>query len=995
MRKSLIFLFSTLCAAGIAQNLKMPELHFNPPPRRIKIEKNVKHIFAENGKVYFGIVVPDDAGGPAKFAAEELANFLGKSLKAKIPVAKQRDPQWKHAIILGDSALSRKAGLNVSNLTRDGFLMKTVGNDVYIAGLDDKEVDTKALVSKNHFWLERPMMHQRGTVFGAYDFLERFAGIRFYLPVNLGIIVPERSKLEVPQVDIFDRPDCAVRTTTAFGQMLHQKEWIDKGVTVRQYSNYASMRLRGGTRDIPCCHGLQQLGLRKRFAKTHPEYFAKNVKGKRLNMEYPGHLCFSSGIVNEIIEDAKSALRGEPPQKRGVVCTWARDSQSAEVWAPMVYNKDGFFNVHPMDGMHQCFCEKCKGDTQINTAWVWKMTADVARSVKEAKIPGWITQMGYNAYREVPEIDLPDNVLVQLAFNGPFQMNEQKKIAYEYDLVKRWNRKLNGRKVWLWVYLDATEDPADGWCSFPGISQNSPMTVAKYFQDQKNDISGCFIEIGAAPKDWINLYVGMRVLWDTDLDVRKTMDEFYTLMFGKAAPILKPYFEEAERIWIYKVRGISVETPMGPKPLKLPESKIWEDFYPKKLLQRWVKTFDRAEAAVKDSPAELSRVKFFRKYFLDTALKKSEEYWKNQQSTEVLQANVKTVKTPVAVDGKLDDEAWKQAVPNYLGKFKMGETPIRASVKIVCDDKNVYFGFESIDPENSNLDAGFKVLPTQGIVNFATFEVMLNPNGDKLTAYHFLINPSGKNMVLKHPGDQKSSLKYKAAAHYGKDRWSAELAIPFAQIPDLNKKLCRVNFSYNRQLKDAKPCSDLYSWSPYLLTRFYEPDHFGKLVFGDKQGENLLVDYDFSGLKFVGRTMGNHWSYGVFDKTSKVSFDEKNFVTGGKSIYLESAAKNVGDTGTARVSFRKPPKLKPGKKYRLSYYVKGELNKDSLFDARIWRSDRKTCIIPEGRLSGSFKWMKVSRDFVAPADGTIGLGFTLYGGGKVHFDHVALQEITE
>ena len=95
MRKSLIFLFSTLCAAGIAQSLKMPELHFDPPPRRIKIEKNVKHIFAENGKVYFGIVVPDDAGGPAKFAAEELANFLGKSLKplyGACPHGRNRNP---------------------------------------------------------------------------------------------------------------------------------------------------------------------------------------------------------------------------------------------------------------------------------------------------------------------------------------------------------------------------------------------------------------------------------------------------------------------------------------------------------------------------------------------------------------------------------------------------------------------------------------------------------------------------------------------------------------------------------------------------------------------------------------------------------------------------------------------------------------------------------------------------------------------------------------
>ena len=170
MKKSLLLTLGLLCAAGVsAQAMKLPELHFNPPPRKIKVDKNAKQVFAENGKVYFGIVIPDDAGGPAKYAAEELAFFLGKALNAKIPVAKQRDAKWKHAIILGDNTLSRKAGLNVKNLTRDGFLMKTVGNDIYIAGLDDKDVNTKKLMSRLHFWGEQPMMHQRGTIFGVYD----------------------------------------------------------------------------------------------------------------------------------------------------------------------------------------------------------------------------------------------------------------------------------------------------------------------------------------------------------------------------------------------------------------------------------------------------------------------------------------------------------------------------------------------------------------------------------------------------------------------------------------------------------------------------------------------------------------------------------------------------------------------------------------------------------------------------------------------------------
>lgn len=90
--------------------LKQPELHFDPPPRKCTIDQNIKQVFAENGKVYFGIVVPEDSGLPAKLAAEELARFLGKALNAKIPVAKQRDAKWRHAIIPGDCALSRKAG---------------------------------------------------------------------------------------------------------------------------------------------------------------------------------------------------------------------------------------------------------------------------------------------------------------------------------------------------------------------------------------------------------------------------------------------------------------------------------------------------------------------------------------------------------------------------------------------------------------------------------------------------------------------------------------------------------------------------------------------------------------------------------------------------------------------------------------------------------------------------------------------------------------------
>ncbi|MBR2426676.1 MAG: DUF4838 domain-containing protein [Lentisphaeria bacterium] len=1002
MKKSLLLTFGLLCTVGVsAQAMKLPELHFNPPPRKIKIDNKAKQIFAENGKCYFGIVVPEDAGLPPKLAAEELANFLGKALNIKVPVAKVRSAAWKHAIILGDSALSRKAGLDVSGLTRDGFLMKTVGNDLYIAGLDDKNMDTKMWISKGHYWGEEPFMHQRGTVFGAYDFLERFAGVRFYLPVKEGIIVPKLAKLEVPRVDIFDRPDCAVRTTTGITLMWTRPgEWIEKGTAPRAFARYAALRMRTGTRNIPNCHGLQHLGYWKRFGKSNPEYFVKNIKGQRLT-DYPGFICLSSGIVNEIIEDAKSALRGEPPTKRGVLWTSRSNHKGVSHWFPMTYNKDGFFNVHLMDAMQPCYCDKCEGgkvkpgeEWAVSAKRTWQMTATVAKAIQDAKIPGWITQMGYNHYREVPAEDLPDNVIVQLAFNGPFQMNETDKMKYEYELVKRWNKKLKGRKVWFWIYLDFS-DEGDSWCSFPGVSPHSPYTIAKYFQDQKGDYSGCMVEIHGGPKDWFNLNTCMRVMWDNNMDFNKYMEEFYSLMFGKAAPVMKSYFTEAEKIWIYKVRGASFETPLGPKPFKPSEFKIWEEYYPQKLINKWIRMFDQAEAVVKNSPDELARVKFFRKYYLGPVLKHSKIYWQNRSSTEILQTKAVTASSPVVVDGKLDDAAWSKAEKNYLGKFRFGgETPIRAVAKVMRDSKNLYFGFESIDPENKNLETGLKPLPGQNVVHFATFEVMLNPSNDKENVYQFMINPSGKSIALKQPFDKKCNIKYQVASHYGTDRWSTELVIPLDQIPELNDKICRANFAYNRRLMIApgKSKNDLYSWSPYLQVRFYEPDRFGKIVFGDPKPENLLNGYDFADVTIRGRLIGDYWSFGTRHESSKIYLDQKNFVTGGQSVCMESSCPTAGRS-SVRMQYYRVPKLDPGKKYRLSMYVKGELAKGAFFDARVWTG--KTNVIPSGRLQGNFPWMKISGDFVAGPKGNAGIGIQMYGAGKVNVDHVVLQEVTD
>ena len=162
-------------------------------------------VLAENGKANVVIVVPPQATNVTRFAAQELKTFLDASLAASIPIVEQ-PPANMPAIILGDNELSRKAGLDVKKLPRDGYYIKSVGDTIYIAGVDDPAPDPTKKITWSDYYTER------ATVFGVYEFLERFVGVRFYFPGDIGTVIPKRKELKVPGVDITDSPDYTSRS---------------------------------------------------------------------------------------------------------------------------------------------------------------------------------------------------------------------------------------------------------------------------------------------------------------------------------------------------------------------------------------------------------------------------------------------------------------------------------------------------------------------------------------------------------------------------------------------------------------------------------------------------------------------------------------------------------------------------------------------------------------------------------------------------------------
>jgi hypothetical protein len=224
-------------------------------------------------------------------AAEELQKFLSEATGQQIPILKAPSSKG-FALILGGNELLEKAGLDLKKLPEEGYYIVRQGNKLFLAGQDSAQDQIKRLY----------IYHKRGTLSAAYDFLQRFAGVRFYFPGKYGTIVPRRDGLYLPEkIRIIERPDRAMRTTY-FGTSCR---WHDDKVSFKAGLNLQQLRLRYSENAYPFCHGLNRLELVQRFGKTHPEFFALQTDGKRYitgnRPGFKGQLCFSSGMATQIM----------------------------------------------------------------------------------------------------------------------------------------------------------------------------------------------------------------------------------------------------------------------------------------------------------------------------------------------------------------------------------------------------------------------------------------------------------------------------------------------------------------------------------------------------------------------------------------------------------------------------------------------------------------------------------------------------------------------
>ncbi len=961
------------------------------PARSLEISQEIAFVSSPGNDPV--IVVQKDSSAVVRFAAAELQKYLIRKIGRRIEIVPDVI-KGRYPIILGLNSCSEKAGLDAKKLCRDAFYIKITPQATFIAGRDDRKANPAALL-KTGDHLAKQHCYERATYFGVLDFLERFAGVRFYFPHEDFIIVPQ-GELKLPQTMIFDRPDFEQRWHSPYNGFYDDPAKPNsKAGDPLPVKNLNWYRNRMQTAYTPNNHGLHHLAIYKRFAKTHPEYLAdtpmRDGNGKTIPSKE--HFCYSRGLTQVVAEDALAFFRGQSAASRGLK-SWSTTQA-----------QNGTFSVMPSDSMYGCHCPGCQkqlkeGDLGASNM-IWNFTCDIADALTKAGVKGWISQDAYAQYVTIPDREIPDNVLVTLCTYGPWSVGDADSLKKDCQKIRSWRKKA-GKPLILWNYALKYSGR-----NIPWIPDSTPRATAQYYKDNAPYTYGMFIESGTDFYifHYLTYYILGKVAWDNKADTDKILEEHFQLMYGPAAKEMMQFFDRLEYLWLHKINGKVVQTAIGPTQGTVSKKELYEKIYHAGELKNLKKHLDTSEKQCAESPEQLRRIAFVRKNFYGAIEKGLEEYTNFGSARSEFGINVPQLKGEITIDGKTDDAAWENVPAQYLQKAAVVRTNPKflpeTKFRVGRDDRNLYIRFDCVEPEYDK-----RVTSQPGTKGHDPFfddgiEVFLVSSPMHIRYYQLVVNSAGatfarrwKIMGGRFYNDPPWPVQWKAAVGRTADGWCAEISVPLKYLEDFDGKMLRANFCRHRHVEQESYAA----WSPFLEHKFHEPDNFGQLFMIPREQKNLVKNPDFLGAKKGPRSLtGGGWGITVPDaKAGFIALDKEHFVYGGQSIYFGGLKKGER-TGVVQDL---NGLLKPDTTYRIGYYIRCEnvLPYDQKRMAGAWVSvflHDKNHQCPLVGFSGTFPWRYFSMTFRTPKIlKKCFLSVRLNNAsGRAYFDHILIEEV--
>jgi len=518
----------------------------------------------DHGRPVAAIVLAEKPSAAAQAAATQLQYWIKALSGAELPIVGPADPKASSPrIVVGAGELAASLGVDTAGLGPEGIRLRTVGPDLVLLGVDQKTLPGGRSIELN------------GTFYAAMTFIEQHLGVRWLWPGQLGTVVPRKSTVVVPAIDVSFTPRLRMR------KYRNRNVWSGEGRTARHWAPLADIEDLGermaregslwllrhklqAAGNPQAAEGPRLAGLAPggsialnyghafgdwydRYGKEHLDWFALQPNGSRVQPGTPSRSQFcvtNEGLIAEIVRRGREFLDANP--------------------------EAGSYNICPNDGGSAkfCCCEKCTAldvpDTGVTGRYMWLFNR-VAEELAKTHPGRYVCSYAYSSYKTpFPGLRMHDNVVLGMV--------------------------MFGARSWL---CDASREASrvqwSGWNNVvrhrflrPNISSSGGGLPLLYPHRMAEDVKPVFredilgVDFSSLGHHWanegLNYYVLAKLIWDADCDVDALIDDYCRSGFGAAAPAVRQYFARLEELTTTVAKTVPPEESRSLiRPWRLPQ----------------------------------------------------------------------------------------------------------------------------------------------------------------------------------------------------------------------------------------------------------------------------------------------------------------------------------------------------------------------------------------------------------------------------------------
>lgn len=447
------------------------------------------------------VMAADKPGVPPAFAEREaelqrqrlresvkdLAHYLEKMSGASVPILTNTPAKGDAMlpILIGDLAAQKFGAPGSKAPYKQGFRLVVVAKGVGLMGESDL-----------------------ATSYAIYELLDRL-GCRWYMPSEMGEVIPSVKTISLPKLDVSSGPGTIYRGI-----------WYG--------DNAFKRRIRQGGLLLSAGHALEISNyITKEQLQAHPEWCGL-IGGKR----NPNRFCWASAEAAAATAD-------------GIVASLDK------AYTPTV-------SLSPNDGADFCECDKCKtldagdrdpsmGSVSITDRYIHFCNLIAERVTK--KYPDVL--FGFLAYvqytRPPVREQLHPNLVPQIApitycrAHTMLQTNICPSRPLIRAIVEGWGKK--ARMVSYYNYMFHLAEVTVPYPMMKQMSDEAPLLYANRVQLWQPETAPIFESVLPG------MVLTIRMAWDTKAKPAEVLDEFFAKFYGAAAAPMRRYWQLFDEAW--------------------------------------------------------------------------------------------------------------------------------------------------------------------------------------------------------------------------------------------------------------------------------------------------------------------------------------------------------------------------------------------------------------------------------------------------------------